>query len=345
MQARDELGAFLRDGLAAGHTPEALGAALRAAGWPEARIAVGLALWQQAPGLPPVPVPPAALSPRDALVHGLGFAALAMLSWHVVQIGFLLADQVTEDVGQGAGWAGSARWPVAMLVVMLPVFVLLHLRGAPPSLLRRWLAALSGFLAGLALLGSLAATVHALLSGDLTLRFALKAGVVAVTAALVFATYRAELSAARSAARSGRAGAVGLAGLGVLALLGGLWLTGGPGQGRAEQRDAARMADLEALAAQARCLALEGRAVPPIGVSERCPEVVRAADPWTGAEYLVEGIGGDRLRLCAVMESDSVWRDEVAGPGCVLVDLSDLRAGAGGNGPGLVPPDGGILAD
>ncbi|MFN3527082.1 MAG: DUF5671 domain-containing protein, partial [Paracoccus sp. (in: a-proteobacteria)] len=337
MRARDELGAFLREGLAAGQPPEALAAALRAAGWPEDRIRAGLALWQQAPGLPPVPVPPAALSPRDALVHGLGFAALAMLSWHVVQLGFLLADQVTEDVGQGVGWAGSARWPVAMLVVVLPVFALVHLRGGPPSLVRRWLAALSGFLAGLALLGSLAATVHALLSGDLTLRFALKAGVVAVTAALVFATYRAELSAVRS----GRAGAAALAGLGVLALLGGLWLTGGPGQGRAEQRDAARMADLEALAAQARCLALEGREVPPIGVSERCPEVVRAADPWTGADYLVEGIGRDRLRLCAVRETEPAWRDEVAGPGCVLVDLSDLRATPGG--PGLVPPDGGIL--
>lgn len=345
MQARDELGAFLRDGLAAGHSPEALGAALRAAGWPEARIAAGLALWQQAPGLPPVPVPPAGLSPRDALVHGLGFAALALLSWHVVQIGFLLAEHATEGTGQV--WAGSARWPVAMLVVVLPVFVLLHLRGGEPSLVRRWLAALSGFLAGLALLGSLAATIHALLSGDLTLRFALKAAVVGVTAALVFATYRAELSAvrsaARSAARAGRAGAVGLAGLAALALLGGLWLTGGPGQGRAEQRDAARMADLEALAAQARCLALEGRAVPPVTASERCPEAVRAADPWSGADYLVEAIGGDRLRLCAQMETTSVWRDEVAGPGCVLVDLSELRAP--GTGPGLVPPDGGILAD
>lgn len=341
MRARDELGAFLREGLAAGQTPEALAAALRAAGWPEDRIRAGLGLWQQSPGLPPVPRPPAALSPRDALVHGLGFAALAMLSWHVVQLGFLLADQVTEGAGQAAGWAGSARWPVAMLIVVLPVFALVHLRrrdeGA--SLVRRWLAALSGFLAGLALLGSLAATVHALLSGDLTLRFALKAGVVGVTAALVFATYRAELTALRS----GRAGAVVLAGLGVLALLGGLWLTGGPGQGRAEQRDAARMADLEALAAQARCLALEGREVPPVGVSERCPDAVRAADPWTGADYLIEGIGRDRLRLCAVRETEPVWRDEVAGPGCVLVDLSDLRAAPAG--PGLVPPDGGILAD
>lgn len=320
MHGKDEINRFLREGFAEGRAAEDLAAALRDAGWPEDRIQAGLAQWHRIEGLPPVPRPRRTLSPRDALVHGLGFAALAILSWHVTRIGILAVEELTPAAGDTHTWGGSARWPVSMLVVFLPIFVLIHLRrpADDSSLVRRWLAALSGFLAGMTLLGTLATAVQAFLAGDLTLRFALKALVVVVTAGLVFVTYRGELAGAR-AGRGGAAALAGLAGLGILA---GLWLSGGPGQGRAEARDEARRSDLSELATQARCLALEGEDVPPIDTSEGCPEAPPSADPWTGEPYRIERLPAGTLRLCASYETERFRDEGPAGPGCISVDLA-----------------------
>ena len=48
------------------------------------------------------------------------------------------------------------------------------------------------FLAAIALLGDLITVIHAMLSGDLTLRFVLKAGVVGLVAGAIFLVFRQE---------------------------------------------------------------------------------------------------------------------------------------------------------
>lgn len=347
MRSSEEASGFVRAGLAAGEAPEALEAALVAAGWSGREAAAALARWQARPGLPPVPRPEARLPAREALVQGLGFVALAVIAWHAVGIGFLLAERLVPLPGEAPAWPGAARWPVAMLVAFLPIMVAVRLRRAEGATApRRWAAAASGLVAALVLVGSLASAVHAGLSGDLTARFGLKLAAVVGMAALVFAAYRAELAGPAA----GRRAMLGIAAVALAAIGAGLWLSGGPARGQAERRDAVRDADLAALAAQAQCLAAEGRDVPPLVPSEACPGQPRLADPATGAPYLLETVAGGRLRLCAPRETEAPWAGDPGRPGCILIELrppqdrlpQDRPAPSG---PSLVPPSGGILAE
>ena len=57
------------------------------------------------------------------------------------------------------------------------------------SAVRRWLTYLTLFIAACVLVGDLITLVHAFLSGELTLRFALKVGVVALIAGGIFGWY------------------------------------------------------------------------------------------------------------------------------------------------------------
>ena len=341
MRGSDRLDEFLRTGLAAGHAPERLAAVLKDAGWSERQIAAALAEWHLEQGLPPVPragLEQAGAGP--ALLQGLGFLALVVMCWQLVQLGFQLAEHLTPGPVDGWYRETQMRWPIAVLVVATPVFAVLHLRPGAAAWPRRSLAAASGFLAGCALLGSAAAVVHAFLSGDLTARFALKAAVVVVVALLVLLIYRRELGGA-AAVRVDAAGPRGLIALSLVLIALGIWVSGGPGAGRAEQRDQQRWSDLDAIALQAQCLAGEGTAVPPIVASAGCPDLPVLADRQTGEPYEITAPRADLLRLCARMETD-VMRGarSVAGPGCLDVTLPHGTA----RGPGLMPPGGGILA-
>lgn len=339
MRGGDRLEEFLRAGLAAGYPPERLAAALRAAGWSERRIEAGLAEWHVEPGLPPVPRSGSGQAGAGpALLLGLGFLALVAMCWQLVQLGFHLAEHATP--GLAPDWYGASRmrWPIAVLVVMIPVFAVLHLRRDASGWPRRWLAAFSGFLAGVALLGSAVAVVHALLAGDLTARFALKAAVVVVVSLLALLVYRRELGAGGTGAEMGPRGLIGLA---LAMVVAGIWVSGGPGAGRAEQRDQERWADLDVIAGQAMCLAGEGVAVPPVVATEGCPELPNLADRQTGAPYRIALVRPGLLRLCAEMESEAMaGRLSPAGPGCREVALPEETR----RGPGLMPPGGGILA-
>lgn len=92
----------------------------------------------------------------------------------------------------------------------------------------------------------------------------------------------------------------GIAGLAVAAIAGGLAVTGGPGQGRAERRDDLRLADLMAIAGHLDCRAdAGGGVVTDLSPSPACPAIVRASDPFTGTAYRVEVVDAQNLRLCA----------------------------------------------
>ncbi|MGP9804546.1 DUF5671 domain-containing protein [Paracoccus sp. NSM] len=337
MRGGDRLEEFLRAGLEAGHGPERLASVLREAGWSERRIEAGLAEWHVEPGMPPVPrTGSGQAGAGPALMQGLGFLALVAMCWQLVQLGFLLAEHATP--GPAPDWSGATRmrWPIAVLVVMIPVFSVLHLRRDASGWPRRWLAVGSGFLAGIALLGSAVAVVHALLSGDLTARFALKAAVVVVVALLALLVYRRELGAPGA-----EVGPRGLIGLALVMVVAGIWVSGGPAAGRAEQRDQERWSDLDAIAFQAVCLAGEGVAVPPVVATEACPDLPNLVDRQTGAPYRIALARPGMVRICAEMESEAMARrPSPAGPGCREVMLSDEAR----RGPGLMPPGGGILA-
>ncbi|MDF3605731.1 DUF5671 domain-containing protein [Paracoccus sp. DMF-8] len=161
--------------------------------------------WAILPGMPPAPRPRPYVSAREALLFGLLFLSLAVVCGHICSLGFYLIDRLVTDADAANRQASSAvRWGVAALLTFVPLFLLLDRRarrmdgdGMPRrrSLVRRWLATITLFAASLVLLADLAMTIYSLLSGELTLRFALKAGLVALTALLIFGYYRDEMDA------------------------------------------------------------------------------------------------------------------------------------------------------
>lgn len=206
MSRTDPLADFIHTGLAAGRSRDELAAALARAGWSGREISGALEAWLTGdPGLPPVPRPRPHVSARDAVVYGLLFLVLGTICWHVAALGFDIVDSLWPEPGDfHQPPRSSIRWSVAVLIPAVPLFLWLNARvaratgddpGRRRSLVRKWVASVTLLLAALALLSDMVAVVHAVLSGDLTARFAAKAALIAVLGGLVLAYYRDELDA------------------------------------------------------------------------------------------------------------------------------------------------------
>lgn len=203
MAKQDQIGDYVRHALSQGADPRDIRAGLAAAGWTQGESDRALAAWLVRPDLPPIPRPMPYISAGDALIYGLMVFSLGVLSWHICSLGFDIIDSVFPDKVHDYGPSLSGiRLSMAALIGFTPVFFWLnHLTGPKKmsqstrqrSILRRWSASLTLLIAAMVLLGDLVATIYALLEGDLSIRFAAKAAVVAVTAGLIFAYYRDDL--------------------------------------------------------------------------------------------------------------------------------------------------------
>lgn len=205
MKPADQLSEFVRQGLAQGATPEVIVTALSDAGWSAPEIDQAVSAWHLQSGLPPVPRPRPYASAQEALLYALLFLSLGAIAWHLCQLGLALIDGLfptPEEIAIQSD--ASVRWSIAALVAFTPLFVLLDRRiarlglkdaGRRRSLVRKWSAAITLLVASLVLLSDAIYVIYALLNGDLTLRFLLKAGLVAVISGLVLAYYRDEMDA------------------------------------------------------------------------------------------------------------------------------------------------------
>ncbi|TWI37132.1 DUF5671 domain-containing protein [Paracoccus sulfuroxidans] len=202
MRPAERLTEFVREALSKGQSRDQIADALGEAGWGHPMIRDALASWQQSPGLPPVPRAARYVSAREALVHGLLFLSLGTVICNLVSLGMTLIDNLIADPLDvyGYGYYGMT-WPIASLIVFLPAFLFMNRyinRTAGPdggrSLVRRWFAAITLLLALMTLLGDAVYTIYALLNGDLTLRFVVKALWVGLLAVLVLGYYRDEVN-------------------------------------------------------------------------------------------------------------------------------------------------------
>lgn len=202
----DELRAYVRRAFEAGHAPDAIRATLDRAGWDAPRIERALGAWAAGADGLAVPRPHAQLSAREAFLYLTMFAALWLTAWHLGALLFHLIELAVDDPAEArwrdGGRLRSIRWAVATLIVALPVYLGLgfklarEMRRDPArrqSPVRLWLGHITLFVAAITVMGVLISMVFGLLSGELTLRFALKLATIAGIAAAIFGHYRADL--------------------------------------------------------------------------------------------------------------------------------------------------------
>lgn len=265
----DSLSGFVGQRLRAGRTPPEIEAELALLGWgtEDVRQALRDALVGIGAPLPPVATQRTLERASSALDVGMslfGFVLLAMVVGALLNLGFGLADKAFPDVLAAAGGAPlerSIHRAMAALLVAMPCYALFirwWLRrfaaaaGRREPALTRWLTHLVLLAASVTMVGDLIATVYALLQGQASMRFALKAAWLLVLATLVGGLYlleRRQVQYARTAPRAALA-AIGvtalLLALGSLGL--GLRLAGTPAQARAQALDLERAQRLTRLA-------------------------------------------------------------------------------------------------
>ncbi|MGH7740801.1 MAG: DUF5671 domain-containing protein, partial [Candidatus Eiseniibacteriota bacterium] len=253
---------FVRDALGRGLSRDAIRAELARAHWRPDEIEAALAMWVESEL--PVPLPRRRVQPsaREGFLHLVLFAALNSFAFNTGAALFSLIDRWVKDPiirDYGRGDASDLRWSIAGVVAAYPVFLLLSrmvnrmLEREPEKRLsgvRRWLTYLTLYVAALVLIGNVTVLVSGYLSGDLTLRFALKSAVVFVIAGLVFIQYLGGIrrEEADAAARRGNPWIGRITAVGVTAtLIASLIAIGPPGRERGRRLDERRTIDLRQL--------------------------------------------------------------------------------------------------
>ena len=203
MSPADQINQFVHAALLAGARRDGIDRALAEAGWTARERSYAIGSWIDAPELPPVPRPRPYVSAREAVLYGLLFVSLASVAISLCSLGIALIERFSPD-GSFWGNADSIRWSMSWLIAFTPVFLFINYRasarigedaGRRRSLVRKWFASMTLLFSSLALLGDLVFSVYAFLTGDMTLVFAAKAGLVAVVAALILVYYKDELDA------------------------------------------------------------------------------------------------------------------------------------------------------
>ncbi|WP_316015456.1 DUF5671 domain-containing protein [Roseobacter sp. HKCCA0434] len=336
---------YVEAGARAGLSHAQMRADLARAGWPEREIAGALAGWAEreggAQGLPPIPRPRARFSFLDLLAYLLLLGAMAVTAFYLVSLTHGLLEVMFRDPFETVqGWrADSARWGLATLIVAALLYGVLtrwldrRMRAAPykwDSPVRVGALGLTILIAAIVLAGDAVVTIYALLSGDATVEFLLKALTVAVVAGGIVMVARDDLTAGHAARVKpvlhwiGALATIGLVAWTVMAL-------GSPPQVRAGAQDEERLRDIGRIAEQLRCRATDEVLPETLSLSSasaycRGSLVIDPdwRDPVTGEPYRYERVDDTRFRICADFADRQVdgrlsganWVYD-AGSGCV----------------------------
>ena len=209
MAANDSLTSFVHEALAAGRSRDEIREALANAGWSGREIAGALDGFAATEFLPPVPRPRPHLTARDTFLYLLLFTSMAFVAIYLVILIHAILDLALPDPGDLSyreRWATERiRWSIAMLIVAAPVFAWMTIytgrapaddTGQRRSLVRKWLTYLALFVSALVFCGDAAYVIYSFLTGEITLRFILKALTVACVAGGIFAFYLRDVEAA-----------------------------------------------------------------------------------------------------------------------------------------------------
>jgi hypothetical protein len=216
----DELSEFVKAALARGVPRAEIDTVLQQAGWTKDQTQTALGSYADMAFPIPVPKPRPYLDARDAFMYLVLFSTLY---WSAFHLGSLLFDIInvmfpdpaideTRRMQSEQYLRSSMRWSISSLVVAFPVFLYMSRLvardiAADPnkrhSKVRRWLTYLTLFFASSIIIGDVITLVYNLLGGELTIRFILKAVVVASIAGTVFWYYFTSLEEHEVAGRGG----------------------------------------------------------------------------------------------------------------------------------------------
>lgn len=197
--ANTALTLFVKEALEKGQTRPDIRSALLSAGWRAEEVDEALAVFADVAFPVAVPRPQSYLSAREAFFYLLFFILLGVVSFNLGSLLFALIDTFVPDKATPYRiWGGASyqmRSAMAGLIVGAPIFfwlarILLKARRQNPALqrsrIRKWLIYLSLVIAGIVLVADAISLVYNFLSGELTLRFVLKALVVGSIAGAIF---------------------------------------------------------------------------------------------------------------------------------------------------------------
>jgi len=197
----DELLSFVHKALERGSSRDEISAVLASAGWPADEIAKALAAYAEIDFPIPVPRPRPYVSAREAFIYLVVFVTLGVSAFHFGSLLFELIERAYPDVADGVPDEFSLvaiRQAIAALIVAFPIYLLLSWRLSTSikrdptkrsSKIRKWLTYMTLFIAASVLVGDFTTVVYNLLSGEVTIRFLLKALTVLVIAGLIFGYY------------------------------------------------------------------------------------------------------------------------------------------------------------
>lgn len=206
MTENRDLATFVRDALSSATPRSKVRDVLTEAGWSAEDITAALRGYAEIDFPIPVPRPRPSLSARDAFQYLVLFGTLYVSAFNLGQLIFQLINVAFPDAAWSEQQANATseliRWAIAALVVSTPIFIYTARANAAAvqrfpamrsSPIRRWLTYLTLAVAGSILMGDSIALLYQLLSGELTLRFGLKAATLGAIAGAIFSHYLLDL--------------------------------------------------------------------------------------------------------------------------------------------------------
>lgn len=195
---------FIKEALDYGLPKKDIRAALKKAQWSEEEINSALDTYANVDFPIPVPKPKPYLSAREAFLYLVLFLCLYLSAFSFGSLLFEFITNAFPDILRPYEQynISTVRFATSALIVTFPLYIFLTAKMRTEmkkdtekqrSKIRKWLTYLTLFVAAGVLIGDAITLLFNLLGGELTLRFILKVGAIALIAGLIFGYYLWEL--------------------------------------------------------------------------------------------------------------------------------------------------------
>lgn len=255
-------------------------------------------------------------------IGGLYTSVLSFGSLLFSIINLYVPDALAYQYGGSA--AESLKWPLAVLVVVFPLYVLLtiylvrDLEKNPEKKelrTRKWLLHFTLFASAIVIIGDLITLIFQFLNGDLTVQFILKVFAVLLIAGAVFTYYiwsiRKDIPASKHPTMKWFVR--GTLALGVFFILWGFFIAGSPFAERAKRFDERRVQHLQTL--QSEIINFwQAKEKLPVSLDELRDDIRGFAppkDPETDAPYRYTVEDNNKFILCATFKTSATENTDI----------------------------------